>query len=147
MKLDFFEEFRDPYLQTNEGRGIFLCGVVLGMVARGQAGKGGSIDSAPMFKQLNFGKVQRRDILKHTARIPDLARVYNIDYAGMIESLCAKAGELLLTGECRELGVDGNFTFSVAFLNAPDYFFKKIFQKKEEEAKAESDIYSSKEGN
>ena len=147
MKLEFFEAFQDPYLQNNDGRGVFLCGIVLGMVARGQAGKGNPVDSAPMFKQLNFGKVQRRDLLKHMARIPELVRVYKLDYAGMIESLCARSGELLLQGEHREPGIDGNFAFSIAFLNAPDYFFKKIFPKKEEEEKTESSMNSLKEGN
>ena len=137
MQLDFFEDFKDPYLKTEEGRGIFLSGVLLGMVARGQAGKGNAIDSAPMYKQLNFGKVQRRDILRHMSRIPELARVYNLDYAGMIESLCAKSGELLMMGDNKEPGIDGNFAFSMAFLNAPDYFFKKIFKKKDGEQVAE----------
>ena len=55
MKLDFFEDFQDPYLKTKAGRGVFLSGVVLGMLAKGQAGQG-AIDSAPMYKQLNFGR-------------------------------------------------------------------------------------------
>jgi hypothetical protein len=49
----------------------------------------------------------------------------------MIESLCAKAGELILQKSDKEhdLGVDGNFVFSVAFLNARKYFWT-IFGKK-----------------
>lgn len=37
MKLDFFDEFTDPYLKTKSGRGVFLAGVVLGFIARSQA--------------------------------------------------------------------------------------------------------------
>ncbi len=133
MKLSFLEEFKDPYMQTDAGKGVFLAGIVLGMLARGQAGVGGALDSSPIFKQLNFGKLLRRDIRRHLSRIPELVRVYNIPCPDMVESLCAKAGQLLLSGEDKELGVDGNFAFSVAFLNAPDYFFGKIFKKKEEE--------------
>ena len=129
VKLDFFEEFQDPYLQTREGRGVFLSGLVLGMLARGQVG-GGAIDSAPIYKHLRFGRLQRRDLLRLLSRIPELGRVYRVPYAEMLESLCAEAGRLLLEGDARELGVEGNFSFSVAFLNAPDYFWGRIFKKK-----------------
>ena len=47
MKLDFFDDFQDPYLKTKTGKGVFLSGLVLGMLARVQAGKG-ALDSAPM---------------------------------------------------------------------------------------------------
>lgn len=130
MRLDFLDEFNDPYLCTDEGRGVFLASVVLGMVARGQAGRRKAVDSSPMFKQLNFGKVQRRDIRRHMARLPELVRVYNLDYADMIDSLAAKAGDLMMSGSGAEPGIDGNFVFSVGFLNAPDYFFG-IFRKKD----------------
>lgn len=133
MQLDFFETFEDPFLKTEMGKGVFLAGVVLGMLARGQIGKDEPIDKAPLFKQLNFGRVQRRDLMRHFARIPVLTRAYGIEYSGMIESLAAQAGELLLKGQQRDLGVDGNFAFSVAFMNAPHFFWKKIFKKREEE--------------
>lgn len=129
-ELDFFDAFQDPYLKQDEGRGVFLAGVLLGMVAYGQAG-GGAIDSAPLYKQLNFGRVQRRDLLKHMSRIPELTRVYQLKGAGRLEALCGKAGEMLLSGNGAELGVEGNFAFSVAFLNARDYYFKKIFGAKD----------------
>lgn len=140
MNIGFFDDFKDDYMQTLQGKGYFLSGVVLGMVARGQAGKGSPIDSAPLYKQLHFGKLQRRDILRHMSRIPELTRVYNLDYAGMIESLCAKAGEYLMLGGASDPGVDGNFAFSMAFLNAPDYFFKRIFKKTDEDQKDGSEI-------
>ena len=134
MKLDFLNNFKDPYLQTDEGKGVFLSGVVLGMLARGQAGQGAAIDASPIFKQLNFGRVQRRDIRRHMARLPELVRVYHLKYPDMLESLCSAAGKLLLSAPERELGIDGNFAFSMAFLNAPDYFWGEIFKKKEEDA-------------
>lgn len=124
MKLDYLDGFSDPYLQTTTGRGVFLSGVVLGMMAQGQAGKGQDVDVAPLFKQLNFGKLQQRDLRRHLSRVPELVRAYRLDYAGMIESLAARAGECLIQGAQDELGVDGNFTFSVGFLNARNYFWK-----------------------
>lgn len=141
MQFEFFEDFADPYLKTESGRGIFEAGIVLGMLALGQAGKGGSIDSAPLFKQMNFGRMKKRDILRHLARVPELTRAYHLDYAGMIESLTTQAGELLMRGNERELGVDGNFAFSMAFLNAKKYFWT-IFksEKKLEEISEPDDV-------
>jgi hypothetical protein len=136
MNLDFFDQFKDPYLQTDEGKGIFLAGVSLGMLAKSQLSKGESIDSAPLYKQIRFGRLQKRNLMALMSRVPELARV-TLDeksqgYAGMIESLCAKAGELMIRGGETDLGVNGNFAFSVAFLIASDYFFGKIFKKKDD---------------
>lgn len=150
VHLNFFEDFQDPYLQKPEGRGIFLAGLVLGMIARGQVGKGGAIDASPMYKQLHFGRVQRRDFLRLMARVPELTRRYeNISssLAGMIESLCAEAGKLLMEGKPQEIGVEGNFAFSIAFLNAPDYFFGRIFKKQAEEEGMGQDLESGEEEN
>ncbi|WP_455594118.1 TM1802 family CRISPR-associated protein [Cloacibacillus porcorum] len=154
MKLEFLDNFKDPYLGTTEGRGVFLSGVVLGMLALAQTPPGGTIDAAPIYKQLNFGRMRRRDIRIHMSRVSTLIDVYVKDlspdketdsdsadgkgtfkikdYAGfaqMLKSLAAQSGEMLLSCGERDLGVDGNFTFSIAFLNAPDYFWK-IFKKK-----------------
>jgi hypothetical protein len=135
MNLDFFNEFKDPYLQTDEGKGIFLSGIALGMLAKGQLPKGATIDSAPLYKQIRFGRLQKRNLMALVSRVPELARTtlddQNEGYAGMIESLCAKSGVLIIQGGGDDLGVNGNFAFSVAFLNAPDYFFGKIFKKKD----------------
>ncbi len=139
MHFEFLDEFADPYLKTDSGRGIFNAGIVLGMVALGQAGKGGAIDSAPLFKQMNFGRMKKRDISRHLARVPELTRAYHLDYAGMIESLTARAGELLLRGSERELGVDGNFAFSMAFLNAKKYFWTIFKSEKKPEERNQSD--------
>lgn len=143
MKLDFFDDFQDPYLKTKTGKGVFLSGLVLGMLARVQAGKG-ALDSAPMFKQIYFGRMQRRDLLRHLSRLPHLTWVYSIEHknAEMLEDLCKEAGRFLLEGESRELGVDGNFAFSIAFLNAPDYFFGRVFKKQDTEEQK-----NKKEGN
>lgn len=130
MNIGWLNDFSDPYLKTPGGQGTFLSGIVLGMIAKYQAGEGESIDAAPMFKQIVFGKMQRRDLLRHLSRVPELIRVYDIPYKNYLELLSGKAGELLLKGSS-EMGVDGNFAFSVAFLNAYDYFWK-IFGKSED---------------
>lgn len=129
MNIDWLNVFSDPYLKTPNGQGVFLGGIVLGMIAKYQAGEGEGINSAPMFKQIVFGKMQRRDLLRHLSRVPELIRVYDIPYEGLLEQLSAKTGELLLK-DSSEMGVDGNFAFSVAFLNASKYFWK-IFGKTE----------------
>ena len=123
MKLACLNDFSDPYLKTVSGQGILLSGIILGMIARYQVDKEQNIDSAPMFKQLMFGKMQRRDLLRHLSRVPELIRAYDIPYKGLMEKLSGKAGDLLLKGTA-EMGVDGNFVFSVAFLNASEYFWR-----------------------
>jgi hypothetical protein len=140
MNIEFFDEFKDPYLQTDEGKGIFLAGIALGMLAKCQLPKGTPIDSSPLYKQIRFGRLQKRNLMALMWRVPELARV-TLDeksegYAGMIESLCAKSGVLIIQGGGDDLGVNGNFAFSVAFLNAPDYFFGKIFKKKDNEVES-----------
>lgn len=135
MKLEWLNDFSDPYLKTDGGHGVFLSGVVLGVIARHQVGKEDDIDSAPMYKQLMFGKMQRRDLLRHLSRVPELIRAYDIPYKGFLKDLSGKAGDLLLRGTS-EMGVDGNFIFSVSFLNANEYFWR-IFGKSETEKKEE----------
>ena len=131
MNLDWMEDFSDPYLKTPGGKGVFLSGVLLGMIAKSQVeGKQDQIDSAPLFKQIMFGKMQRRDLHRHMSRVPDLLRAYDIKYKIYYQDLAGKAGELLLKGS-GEMGVDGNFAFSVAFLNADYYFWNRIFPKEE----------------
>jgi hypothetical protein len=137
MNIEFLSEFKDPYLQTDEGRGIFLAGITLGMLAKSQLSKGTSIDSAPLYKQIRFGRLQKRNLMGLLSKVPMLTRTtldeQSKGRAGMIESLCAKSGELIIQGGGEDLGVNGNFAFSMAFLNAPDYFFGKIFKKKDDE--------------
>jgi len=133
VNLDFFDEFSDPYLKEDVGKGVFLAGVALGMMARGQVAKGEDLSGSPLFKQINFGKIQRRDLEKHLARVPELIRAYEMSYSGIIESLAAEAGKFLLMGQKKDLGVDGNFVFAVAFMNAHEFCFGKIFKKQEAE--------------
>ena len=131
MKLDWLNDFSDPYLKTTSGQGVFLSGIILGMLARYQVSKEEDIDSAPMFKQLMFGKMQRRDLLRHLSLGPEFIRAYDLPNAWLLVKLTLKAVFLLLKGTA-EMGVDGNFTFSVAFLNASEYFWR-IFGKTEVE--------------
>jgi hypothetical protein len=136
MHLEFFDSFEDPYLKTETGQGVFLAGVTLGMLALGQAGD--SVDSAPIFKQQNFGRMKKRDILRHMARVPELVKAYHLEYGNLVNALCAKAGELILQGKDREIGVDGNFVFSVAFLNARHYFWTIFKSDKNKTGNSES---------
>jgi hypothetical protein len=133
MNLDWLEEYADPYMHTPMGKGVFLSGIVLGFIAKGQAGKGGDPDAAPMFKQITFGKMQRRDLIRHLSRVPELLVAYeDLKKSGFyLRQLSGIAGELLLNGK-GDLGVDGNFVFSVAFLNAWDYYWKIFNQKSAE---------------
>jgi len=153
MKLDFLKEMKDPYLSTAEGQGVFLSGVLLGALAIVQTPAGGTIDSAPIYKQLNFGRMQRRDVRSHIAKAVKLIDIYvkNIErddaeaksgtfggirkcsnLAEKLKAIAAEAGELLLSSGEKDLGINGNFVFSVAFLNADKYFWK-LFKKAEEE--------------
>ncbi len=134
MNTDFFGELRDKYLQTDFGKGVFLAGVAIGTLAKAQLGDSTEkkIEDAPLFKQINFGKMTLKELKRHIARIPELTKAYRIDYSGMIESLASESGKLILSSGSKELGVDGNFAFTVAFMNSGEYFWGKIFKKKEE---------------
>ncbi|NMA14057.1 MAG: CRISPR-associated protein, partial [Clostridia bacterium] len=68
-------------------------------------------------------------LLHHLSRVPDLLRAYDIPYKNCFQQLAGKGGDLLLS-QNKEMGVDGNFIFSVAFLNAQEYFWR-IFTKSE----------------
>ena len=136
MQLDFLDRFSDPYLRSEAGKGVFLSGIVLGIVAAQQTEKG-SISDAPLFKQISFGQLQIRDIQRLLARGPDLARAYRLKNAGRVSQLLGTAGELLLQSGKRDLGIDGNFAFSVAFTNAWRYY-KEIFSKETEEDAGET---------
>ena len=133
MDLSLFDQFADPYMQTPAGRSSFLAGILLGYLAQQQAAAGASVDTAPLYKQINFGKMQRRDVQRHIARIPELLRAYDVKYKFYFQQLASKTGELLLQAENTELGIEGNFAFAVGFLNAADYFWQ-IFGKTREAA-------------
>ena len=136
MKLAFLEKFADPVMKTPGGQGAFLAGVVLGMIARGQA-SGDKLDSAPLFKQLNFGRMRKRELKRHLSRVPQLIKAYDLKYKDSdlkerIQDLAGYADELLLKDESFDLGVDGNFAFATAFMNAPEYFWT-VFGKQQKE--------------
>ena len=127
MKFDWMEQFADPYYSTSSGKGVFLSGIVLGMIARGQIKPGSGIAEAPIYKQIVFGRMKRRDLQRHLSRIPDLLKAYQINYNYYLSQLWTEASENLIQDD-QEMGIDGNFAFSLAFVNAYEYFWL-IFQK------------------
>jgi hypothetical protein len=123
MNLTWLDQYEDPYLKKDIGRGIFLSGVALGLIAACQNGKGSKINDAPLFKKLSFGKLQKRDIKKQLGEIPVMLKAYSIPYSMDVVELAREASELLMMSH-EEMGVDGNFVFSTAFLNAWKYFYR-----------------------
>lgn len=138
LDLGFLNQFSDDYLRKDEGKGVLLAGVALGMLAREQVQGEQNIGDAPLFKQLNFGKMQLRDLKRHLARVPELTRAYKARYPDRIERLAAEAGSLLFKSGAKNLGVDGNFAFTVGFLNAWQYY-ASIFNVKAPEGSSESE--------
>jgi hypothetical protein len=139
MKLEFLDEFKDPYMRTPLGRGVFLAGVVLGYMARSQVAEERDISSAPLFKQLEFGRLNMKALKKLLARVPQLLAAYreSMKYSGFIASLAATANDLILQGEEQELGVEGNFAFTTGFAGAGKYFWR-VFGKAAEDKAADT---------
>jgi len=138
ITTDWIDSFKDPAMQKPLGKGAFFSGVVLGFIARCQAGKDGSLSSAPLFKKLSFGKLKKRELKQQLSQVPMLINVYDVPYIWQITELANLASEALLQAT-EELGVDGNFIFSTAFLNAWNYLYQLYPQlnsteKKDEEA-------------
>lgn len=129
MNLEFLDDYKDPYLKTDQGKGVFLAGILFGYMAKCQ---NDDIKKAPIFKQLDFGRMNMRSLKKHLSRVPQLIYAYEgvSKYSVFFTRLAAKAGELLFSGGQKDLGVDGNFAFTVGFSNASDFFWK-IFKKTE----------------
>jgi len=133
MNIDFINDFNDPYLKTEKGRGVFLAGVLLGYMAWRQArGREKDIGESPLFKQIQFGHLDLKRLKSFLARIPQLTKAYaeDLKYTGYINQLTAKVNELLLKEGPLEMGVDGNFVFTVGFTNANKYFWE-IFKQEE----------------
>ncbi len=123
MNLDFFEEFEDKYLHTPCGQGYFLAGVLLGLVASHQAE--GGYSSAPLFKVLQMGRMDVYNLKKHLSRVPTLVEAYDVPGKGRLYQLLNVA--LQKIAACgKDMGVDGNFAFTMGFVGAWDYY-KKIF--------------------
>ena len=123
MELSWLNEFEDPYLKKPSGQGVFLAGVLLGFVASCQKGKGSHLNDAPLFKKLPFGKLQRRDLKRQLGELPMLLKAYDIPYQRQLTDISGQAAEHLLQDDHR-MGVDGNFVFTNAFLNAWKYFYR-----------------------
>lgn len=127
MNLDLFNDFKDPYLHTPQGQGAFLAGVLLGYIALRQVkGDKNNLEEAPLFKQMQFGRLDARSLKRTLARVPKLVAAYREDlkYTGLVNQLMGKTGELLSSGGSEDFGVEGNFAFSVGFTNAGRYFWK-----------------------
>lgn len=134
MNLYFFNEFQDDYLRNNFGQGIFLSGVVLGYIARNQVSGDREMKNAPLFKQIPFGRLDVKTLKRLMARVPQFLNSYeeSIPAVCSVEELANQAGILMMAGPKQELGVDGNFAFSVGFGNATSYFWNIIRQEKQE---------------
>lgn len=130
MNLEFLEEFEDPYLHTPCGKGYFLAGVVLGMLAYHQVEKAADLGSSPLFKVLSMGRLDVYTLKKHLARVPDLTAAYDLKDSRLL-SLLGKAMEFIAMCS-RDMGVDGNFAFTMGFVGSKDYYYGKIFPKKNE---------------
>jgi len=136
MNLDFLNDFDDPYLKTERGKGVFLAGVLLGYIASRQAkGRDKDIGESPLFKQIQFGHLDLKRLKSFLARVPQLTIAYadDLKYTGYINQLTAKVIELLLEEGPSEMGVDGNFVFTVGFTNANKYFWEIFKQEKSSE--------------
>lgn len=124
MDLSFMDDYQDRYMQTVKGKGAFLAGVALGELARKQAER---IDESPLFKQIHFGKMALRDIKRHLSRVPELTRAYHLSNARTIEKIMVEAGTHLMQSPGEEFGVEGNFAFTIGFMNSWEVI-RKIFQ-------------------
>ena len=125
MNLEIFEKFHDPYMHTPAGQGAFLAGVLLGYMAYRQAGQENDISQSPLFKQIQFGRMDTVSLKRLLSRVPILLAAYREDmkYTGLLSQLSAAATEFLLQTGDQDLGVNGNFTFAAGFLNAVNYFW------------------------
>jgi len=135
VNLEFFKEFKDPYVQNEQGKGIFLAGVVLGYIAKSQAGSERDIKNAPLFKQIQFGRMDMKNLKKQLARVPQLLAAYSDSIIAhhLVSVLSAEAGKMILSGTGTELGTEGNFVFTVGFVNANSYFWKVFGKESEDE--------------
>ena len=141
MTLGFFEEFQDPYLHSPEGQGVFLAGVCLGQLAFRQVQGNAKIEDSPLFKRINFGKMTMRDLQRHLSRVTELTRAYRVGNAATLEMIMTKAGALILQAGSKEMGVKGNFAFTIAFMNSFEYI-KKMFKDANDD-KEEKDVQES----
>lgn len=143
MNTAIFEQFHDPYMQGPAGQGVFLAGVLLGYMAERQAGADGDISKSPLFKQIQFGRMDKANLKRILGRVPQLLAAYReeLKYTGYMNRLTGTALELILQADDEEMGVNGNFAFAAGFVNARRYFWEIFPTKKDEPAeKREEEI-------
>ncbi|WP_334139714.1 TM1802 family CRISPR-associated protein [Thermovirga lienii] len=154
MNLDFLDDFTSPHMKSNYGKGLFLAGVVLGVLAYQQAGNNkDEMLNTPLFKQMNFGRMCLRDILNLLTNVPNIIRGYNIAYPGRIMRLAEEAMNLIFMGQETNFDLDvnaqDNAVFAFGFLHACEAYFNKIFPKSEkqetEEVKEQQDLKDTNE--
>jgi len=138
MNLNFIDEMNDKYLKTKEGKGVLLAGITLGMLAYQQKkeNEGQKISDTPLFKQIHWGKMNYRELKRLMARVPELLKAYRVNFSSYLNSLNGKSGEFLLKANTKDLGVNGNFAFTIGFVNSFEYFwaiFKDENQKEDEQ--------------
>ena len=136
MELDFLNDFKDSYMREPKGQGIFLAGVLLGYLAYKQAGgkNEDDITKAPLFKQIQFGRMDMKTLKRLLARVPQFIAAYREDIGKSMKALTylsSKVGEMLLSDGAEELGIEGNFAFATGFVNANNYYWK-MFSKKDD---------------
>lgn len=126
MNTAIFDRFHDPYMQGPAGQGIFLAGVLLGYMAERQAGTDGDISKSPLFKQIQFGRMDKMSLKRILGRVPRLLAAYReeMKYTAYMNQLGAAALELILQADDEEVGVNGNFAFAAGFINARRYFWE-----------------------
>ena len=134
METAVFEEFHDPYMQGPAGQGIFLAGVLLGYMAERQVGADGDISKSPLFKQIQFGRMDKMNLKRILGRVPQLLAAYReeLKYTAYMNRLGAAALELMLQADDEEMGVNGNFAFAAGFINARRYFWEIFPAKKDD---------------
>jgi hypothetical protein len=139
LETAVFEEFHDPYMQGPAGQGIFLAGVLLGYMAERKVGPEGDIGKSPLFKQIQFGRMDKMNLKRILSRVPQLLTAYReeMKYTAYMNRLGAAALELILQADDEEMGVNGNFAFAAGFINARHYFWK-LFPIKKGETTGES---------
>jgi len=127
VNLDFFDDFHDPYLQTAQGKGVFLSGVLLGYIAYLEAGDS-DIKNTPLFKQLQFGRMTYQALQRSLSQVPRLIAGYERvgERQQPIRMLLAEAGRMLLAAPEEDMGVEGNFAFTVGFVNS-GFYISRIF--------------------
>lgn len=134
MKPAIFEEFNDPYLRQTQGQGVFLASIVLGYIARNQVAPEQDIKNSPIFKQIQFGRMSMKKLKRLMLRVPEIvaAEQDHIPANQFLFRIYNEANRHLLEGDGQDLGLDGNYVFTVGFGNAALYFWK-LFRSREME--------------